>query len=157
MKRIVYLFIFVACILGASTVVLFTKDFDGYDIVTKTFKGIINGTYKFGNSAAHLYTYALFFFLLLNAGLIIALLALSLLCGFDYSRIKRFYRLSCYFFLSSLVLTAGWFYLKVIKVDGGALNDIETYKSLLWLPVIPLGLAVVDVVLGLLFAISSRR
>ena len=100
--------------------------------------------------------YALFFFLLLNAGLLISLIALSFLCGFDYSRVKRFYRLSGYYFLSSLVLTAAWVWVH-LKVTGEPWKDFDTYKVLIWMPIIPIGTALLSVVFGLLFAISSRR
>ncbi|MDR0461860.1 MAG: hypothetical protein LBG88_00810 [Christensenellaceae bacterium] len=163
MKRFIFFIILAGGIVGSSAVVLFMNKYlpagaimkNGNKIMYNFVKGVAKGTFKFGTTPSHVFIYAMFAFLVINAGIFISMILLFLLSGLTLFRIKRFYRISLWYLFSALILTASWMWFN-IKTTGGSWN-LDAAKELMWIPGIPLISALVTVVLGLVFSIGRRR
>ena len=159
MKRFIYYLLLLAGIIGSSCVVLFLGDFmpqslsgtTGADIMKNFINGIVKGNYQFGTSTTDFFTYGMTLFLLINVALVLAILLSWLISGFRLSKIKRFYSIAVWFFVSSMFITAFWVWLQIDTVPHFVFNDY------LRLNVVPFAASLVLCLLGLVFSVFDRR
>ena len=161
LKRTLFYIIFAGCVIGSTCVVLFVGGFmptgsgfaTGNDLVHNMISGIINGKYKFGSTPLHFHTYAMFLFLVLNAGVLITMLLLWLTSGFNLNRIKRFYRISIWFLISSLLLTASWVW---VQIDTSNKGFGDSLKALFGIAIIPVVSSLLATILGLVLSFGRQ-
>ena len=160
MKRLIFYILLIVCIVAATGIVLGVGNYlpkayysgaTGATLVKDFFNGITKGTYHFGTTSTNFFTYALVLFLIMNAAMILALVISWLISGFRLGKIKRFYSISFWFLLSTLIITGVWVWAQLKAVPG------STFKDFINLNTIPLALALVSCLVGFVFSIFETR
>ena len=159
MKRLFFYILLLVGIIGSTAVVLFVGGFlpkiysntTGMDIISNFVNGIIKGTYNFGTTTADFFIYGIVIFLLMNAALVLSVLLSWLLSGFRLFKIRRFYSISIWFLISSVVISAFWVWRQIDTTQSVAFKDFLGYQ------IVPLASALVLCLLGLIFSVSDRQ
>ena len=161
MKRTFFYLIVTACILGSTFVALLMGEFlpkgalgfkNGFEVLKTFFKLVIDGNYNFKADAVHFFTLGLLVFAIFNAGILLAMFTMMLLCKFQLYRIKKFYTIALWFLFSAIILTGTWMWLYIEKNPGKF--DIN---NVLWFPFIPQAAGLAVCVLGLVLSFFDRR
>jgi len=161
MKRSLFYIILAAAIIGSTVIVLLVNEWSGYKLLDAYISGMIKGDIKMGTSSVDFHVYSLIAFLLINAGVLLAMLLLCILSKFRLGNIRRFYRISIWFLISAALVTGTWLwmYFDMIslanKIVPGAMKF--NIKDLLPYQIVPMGSALLACLLGLIFYFVGRR
>ena len=164
MKRLIYYLLLIGSVTGATCVALFVAGFvpegsgmsnTGLKVIEDFVVGLVDGTHVFGYTAQHIFIYGLTLFLILNAALILTLLLIFLISGFNLRRISKFYRISIWFLVASLLFTGVYGYLIFDILD--TFNFTTVFAVLPWSFYLPLGLSLIMAIVGLVFKLTSRK
>jgi hypothetical protein len=156
MKRLVYFLLLVGGIGAASYLVLFTEygfiGGTGLDYLKDVLEVVKNGDWEWTKfDILTIFTYGLVAFLFINAVLILALLIMAVTTLLRFGRVYRFYATFWWFLLSALVFTGVTAY---VLVDSGSFMD--ALKEVPWEFYVPIAVAFVMVVIGVVFKKSER-
>ena len=144
MKRLIFFIILAGCIVGSTVVVLFVNGFlpkgiefrNGNKLMYDFITTVIDGKYKFGASAMDFFLYGMFAFLVLNAGLIFAMISLLLLSRLNLNNIKRFYRIGIWYLVSTILVSCSWIWVYGDISGESASKVIEAFLSWAMIPVV---------------------
>jgi len=164
MKRYLFYILLLASIGGATFVVLMMGEYikpvavfakDGFEIMKNFVESVVNGSFKFKTDSAHIFIYGMALFIIINAAIVVTMILMWLISGFNLNRINRFYGISIWFFVSTLIMTAayGWFYYDILQASGKSFSIAD----LSWYAYIPIATGIIAMVLGLVFKLTDKR
>jgi len=165
MLRFFFYFLFAGAIGGTSAFVLFVPQFmpaffntnnlgsNGYQVIEGMIRNIVSGNFTFGTTAPEIFMYGLALFLLINASILLTMLMIFLFSGFRLGRIYKFYRISAWFYVSTIIMTATycWYVWDTISKQGLTFG-FEAIRDLFpWTAVIPISVGFGMVLVSILF------
>ena len=173
MKRFIFLLLFLAAVGGAGYVVLFVPEFfhvnptgepdgtvglgvavTGWDLMRSFWGDVFDFSHTFDFSPANVFTtYAIALFLVISAVLVVVVLLQWLFTGFKLRRISRFYTISLWFFVGTILLSGAyaWFAFDLMNTVDGSF----TMRLFPWFAYIPIGIGLLISVLGGIFRQSE--
>jgi len=175
MKRFIFMLLFFAGVGFAGYVVLFmpaffnanpgtgginqgSGAFTGWDLMNNFVRSIFAWDHSFSFNPEQVFmVYAVALFLLVSAILVIVVLLQWLITGFRLGKLRKFYTVSLWFFIFSLVLSAAyaWFAIDAVN-SAGAAGEFSINLFPFW-ALVPVGVGFVLSILGGVFRSSEGR
>jgi len=152
MKRIIYFLLIVVGMGAAMYLLLFSCDL--LDTLKDTFDLIKGGDWKwttFNEYTVFVYGLAMFLFIVVVLFLALVVMALTTLCRFD--RVHRFYATAVWYLIAAMFFTGAVVY----TLFQGELSFSDALNDLPWEYYVPIGSAVVLMIVGFIFKKTERN
>jgi len=162
MRRIIF-FILIVLVIGATSCllvfgipggVLDAPEATSLESLEVVFNKVKDNSWQWSEFSTYtVFTYGYVFFLFISSVLLLTLLVMALTTLFKFSKIHRFYAVKWWYLFAALVFTGVNVYL---MIDAGG-NFLTQVQALAWQFYLPIGTAVVLVILGIILKVTARK